>query len=105
MYKYRLYNTSTTCTDVKKSASERCRTLKIHQIRGLYSANKVKINRIKEVLAEQKRSQAWLAREVGKSKNAMNSFCNNRSQPNVKLLHQIALLLDVDIRDLLYPTK
>jgi len=65
----------------------------------------VEINRIKEVLAEQDKSQAWLARQVGKSKNSINSFCNNYSQPNVKLLHEIALLLDVDIKELLHSTK
>ena len=65
----------------------------------------MEINRIKEVLAEQDKSQAWLARQVGKSKNSINSFCNNYSQPNVKLLHEIALLLDVDIKELLHSTK
>ena len=65
----------------------------------------MKINRIKEVLIEQNKSQAWLAEQVGKSKNTINSFCNNYSQPNVGLLHKIALLLNVDIRELLYPTQ
>lgn len=63
------------------------------------------INRIKEVLIEKDKTQAWLARQVGKSKNTINSFCNNYSQPNVKLLHEMARLLDVDIRELLNPTK
>lgn len=63
------------------------------------------INRIKEVLNEQGKTQAWLAREVGKSKNTINSFCNNYSQPNVRLLHEMAQIIDVDIRVLLNPTK
>lgn len=63
------------------------------------------INRIKEVLFFQKKSQKWLAEELGISTTAMTAICNNKSQPHLKDLKKIAKILDVDIRELLVPTK
>ena len=64
-----------------------------------------RINRIKEVLVITGKSQKWLAEELGKSTTAVTSFCNNKSQPHLKDLKQIASVLDVDIRELLVSTK
>jgi transcriptional regulator with XRE-family HTH domain len=63
------------------------------------------INRIKEVLFFQKKSQKWLAEQLGISTTAMTAICNNKSQPHLKDLKKIAQILDVDIRELLAPTK
>jgi transcriptional regulator with XRE-family HTH domain len=63
------------------------------------------INRIKEVLFFQKKSQKWLAEQLGISTTAMTAICNNKSQPHLKDLKKIAQILDVDIRELLIPTK
>ena len=64
-----------------------------------------RINRIKEVLIIHSKSQKWLAEELGKSTTAVTSFCNNKSQPHLKDLKKIAEVLNVDIRELLVPTK
>jgi transcriptional regulator with XRE-family HTH domain len=64
-----------------------------------------RINRIKELLIIQNKSQKWLSSELGKSANAIASICNNKSQPHLIDLKTIAQLLDVDIRELLVPTK
>lgn len=64
-----------------------------------------RINRIKEVLVIQGKSQKWLAEELNKSTTAVTSFCNNKSQPHLIDLKRIAQILDVDIRELLVPTK
>lgn len=66
---------------------------------------KIKINRLKVVLAEKELSQKQLAEMVGKAPNTITRICNNDSQPTLKLLRKIALSLDVDIRELLVPTK
>jgi transcriptional regulator with XRE-family HTH domain len=50
-------------------------------------------------------SQKDLAEKVGKSTTAITAICNNKSQPHLKDLKKIAKILDVDIRDLLVPTK
>lgn len=63
------------------------------------------INRVKEVLFFQKKSQKWLAEQLGISTTAMTAICNNKSQPHLKDLKRIAKILDVDIRELLVPTK
>jgi putative transcriptional regulator len=64
-----------------------------------------RINRIKEVLVIQGKTQIWLAQKLGKSTTAMTAICNNKSQPHLKDLKRIAAILDVDIRELLVPTK
>ncbi len=64
-----------------------------------------KINRIKEILVIQDKSQKWLAGELGISTTAMTAISNNKSQPHLKDLKRIAAILDVDIRELLIPTK
>lgn len=63
------------------------------------------MNRIKDVLKEQGRSQTWLADKIGKSYVIVTNYCNNNTQPSIKILRQIALALDVDVRELLVPTK
>jgi putative transcriptional regulator len=64
-----------------------------------------KINRIKEVLVSKDMSQKELAETLGKNPNTIASICNNKSQPHLKDLKRIAQILDVDIRELLIPTK
>jgi len=63
-----------------------------------------RINRIKEVLIIQGKSQKWLAEELDKSPTAVTSFCNNKSQPHLKDLKRIAEILEIDIRELLVST-
>jgi len=64
-----------------------------------------KINRIKEVLVSKDKSQTWLAEQLGKSRGAVAQMCNNHSQPHLSDLKRIADILEVDIRELLHPTR
>ena len=64
-----------------------------------------RINRIKEVLVIQGKTQVWLAGKTGKSTTAVAAMCNNKTQPHLKDLKMIAKILDVDIRELLVSTK
>jgi transcriptional regulator with XRE-family HTH domain len=63
------------------------------------------VNRIKEVLKQQGRSQVWLAEKLGMSYLAVTRYCNNIRQPNLDVLNRIAEILGVDNRDLLVPLK
>lgn len=63
------------------------------------------MNRIKEVLEEKGIKQTWLAEELGKSYNMVNSYAKNRRQPSLEVLNKIAEILNIDIRDLLVPSK
>ena len=63
------------------------------------------MNRIKEVLDEKGIKQTWLAEKLGKSYNMVNSYVQNRQQPRLEVLYQIAEILDVDVKDLLTDKK
>ncbi|BFP43231.1 helix-turn-helix transcriptional regulator [Flavobacteriaceae bacterium GF1] len=63
------------------------------------------MNRIKEILKKQGRTQTWLADQINKSYVVVTNYCNNKSQPSLPLLNKIAEVLDVDVRDLIVPTK
>ncbi len=62
------------------------------------------MNRIKEILEFQGRSQTWLAKAIGKSYVVTTNYCNNKAQPSVPVLIRIAKVLDVDVRELLVST-
>lgn len=63
------------------------------------------MNRIKEVLKDQGRTQTWLAEKMMKSYVVVTKYCNNHTQPSLPMLKKIAEILDIDIRELLIPTK
>ena len=62
------------------------------------------INRLKVVLAEKKRTNKWLAEQLGKDPATVSKWCTNKAQPNLETLIQIAACLEVDIKDLLRST-
>ncbi len=63
------------------------------------------MNRIKEVLEEKGIKQTWLAEKLGKSYNMVNGYVQNRQQPRLEVLSEIAKILDVDIKELIISTK
>jgi len=63
------------------------------------------MNRIKEVLEEKGIKQKWLAEKLNKSYNMVNSYVQNRRQPSLELLNEIANVLDIDIKDLIISNK
>jgi putative transcriptional regulator len=63
------------------------------------------MNRIKEILKHQGRSQAWLAEKIGKSYVVVTNYCNNKTQPSILVLKKVAEVLEVDVRELLVSTK
>lgn len=59
------------------------------------------INRIKVVLVEKKRTNKWLAGELGKDPATVSKWCTNSSQPDLATLVRIAEKLEVDVKELL----
>jgi len=59
------------------------------------------MNRIKEVLIEKGISQKWLSEKLGKSYNMVNGYVQNRQQPRLEILFEIAKILTVDVKDLI----
>ena len=59
------------------------------------------LNRLKVVLVEKKRTNKWLAEQLGKDQGTVSKWFTNTCQPDLKTLVRIAQLLEVDIHDLL----
>jgi transcriptional regulator with XRE-family HTH domain len=63
------------------------------------------INRIKVVLADKKRTNKWLAEQLGKDPATVSKWCTNSCQPTLETLMKIANLLEVDISELVRMQK
>ena len=63
------------------------------------------MNKIKEVLDRKGIKQKWLAEQLGKSYNMVNSYAQNRQQPRLEVLHDIAKILDIDVVELIVSSK
>jgi putative transcriptional regulator len=61
----------------------------------------VTMNRIKEVLKEKGVKQIWLADKLGKSYNMVNGYVQNRKQPSIECLYEIAKILNISAKELL----
>ena len=68
-------------------------------------SEKIRLNRLKIVLAEKDMSHKDFAKVVKKTPNTVTRICNNEQQPSLAFLRQMALALNIDIRELLVPTK
>lgn len=63
------------------------------------------LNRIKVVLAEKNKSGKWLAEQLGKTDNTVSRWVQNKNQPSLEQLFDIARALNVDVKDLLNSSK
>jgi DNA-binding Xre family transcriptional regulator len=59
------------------------------------------LNRIKVVLAEKKRTNKWLAEQLGVDPATVSKWCTNSAQPNLENLMEIAKVLEIDVKELL----
>ena len=59
------------------------------------------LNRIKVVLVEKKRTNRWLAEQLGKDEATTSKWCTNSMQPNLETLIKIAELLEVEVQELI----
>jgi putative transcriptional regulator len=63
------------------------------------------MNRIKEVLEQKGIKQTWLAEKLGKSYPVINGYAQNKNQPRLEVLFEIAEILEMDPKDLLVTKK
>ena len=59
------------------------------------------MNRIKEVLDRKGIKQIWLEEQLGKSYNMVHSYSQNKRQPSIECLYEIAKILNVEVKELL----
>ena len=57
------------------------------------------LNRIKVALAEKKRTNWWLAEQLGKDEATVSKWCTNKCQPSLEAIIQISNLLGVQMND------
>ncbi len=58
------------------------------------------LNRLKVVLAEKRRTNKWLAEQLGKDPTTISKWCTNSSQPDLGSLVKMAKLLEVELTEL-----
>ena len=59
------------------------------------------MNKIKETLKNQGRTQKWIASKIDRSENTISLWCLNKIQPSLEDLYHIAELLNCEVADLL----
>ena len=59
------------------------------------------LNRLKVVLAEKKRTNKWLAEQIGVDKATVSKWCTNGAQPNLEHLMEVAKCLELNVNELL----
>jgi transcriptional regulator with XRE-family HTH domain len=59
------------------------------------------LNRIKDELKKQGKTQAWLAGVLDVEYQTISRYANNRRQPSIETLYRIAKALKVSPKDLL----
>ena len=60
---------------------------------------------MKVVMAEKDKTGLWLSEQIGKSNTTVSKYLNQRVQPDLKTLNEIANALDVDVKDLLVSNR
>lgn len=63
------------------------------------------INRLKVVLVEQRKTGKWLSEQLSKDPSTVSKWCSNKIQPSLEVLDKIAILLNVDRRELINKSK
>ena len=59
------------------------------------------LNRLKVILAEKKKTNKWLAEQLGCAPTTVSKWCTNSSQPSMESIEKIANLLDIDYTELI----
>jgi DNA-binding XRE family transcriptional regulator len=65
----------------------------------------ININRLAIILKEERRSNRWLASEIGFTETTVSKWANNAKQPNIFIFYMIALVLRRNLQDLFISTK
>lgn len=76
-------------------------TIFAHRTSIIIAMESKDLNRIKVVLADKKRTNKWLAEQLGVDPATVSKWCTNSAQPNLENLMEIAKVLEVDVKELL----
>lgn len=59
------------------------------------------LKRLKVILTEKKKTNKWLAEQLGCAPTTVSKWCTNSSQPSLESIEKIANLLDIDYTELI----
>ena len=59
------------------------------------------LNRLKVVLTEKKRTNKWLAEQIGVDQATVSKWYTNSAQPNLENLMEVAKCLEINVNELL----
>ncbi len=59
------------------------------------------INKIKLAIVKSKKTNKWLAEQLGVNPATVSKWCTNKTQPDLYTLRRIAELLSVSMNDLI----
>ena len=59
------------------------------------------LNQLKIVLVKKKRTNKWLAEQLGVNQTTVSKWCTNTTQPDLHTLKRITELLEANIQDLI----
>ncbi len=65
----------------------------------------MKLNRLDEVFTKTRTKNRVIAKYLNKNESTISLWRNNKRQPSLQELREIAKLLRIDIRDLIEPTE
>lgn len=58
------------------------------------------LNRVKVILAEKKKSNLWLSKQLGCAPTTVSKWCTNSSQPPLEMLMKMSKVLNVELNEL-----
>ena len=59
------------------------------------------LNLLKLVLVQKKKTNKWLAEQVGVNQTTVSKWCTNTTQPDLMTLKKISELLDVSVSEII----
>ena len=59
------------------------------------------LNQLKLVLVKKKKTNKWLAEQLGVNQATVSKWCTNTTQPDLKTLKKISDLLDVSVCEII----
>lgn len=59
------------------------------------------LNLLKLVLVKKKKTNKWLAEQLGVSQTTVSKWCTNTTQPDLMTLKKISELLDVSVNEII----
>lgn len=73
----------------------------LYNLKFIFMEENRDLNRLKVVLADKKRTNKWLAEQLGKDPATVSKWCTNTCQPDLGNIMKITQLLEVDVNELL----